>query len=91
MSVNEVRKILESAFPKAEISVADMTGTQDHFQIQVVSSDFKGKSRVEQHQIVQRPLQDAMSDGRIHAIAIKTYTPEAWEKEKGRGLNVLGS
>lgn len=89
MFTEEVKKLLQPAFPNAQIFVGDLTGSQDHFQIQVVSEVFKGKTLIEQHQLVQTALQDALSDGRIHAIAIKTCTPEKWKKEQSGGFNIL--
>ena len=80
MSVDEVRKIVEAALPGARVSVRDLTGTQDHFQVEVVSEMFLGKMLIEQHRIVQGPLQAAIADDRIHALTIKTYTPEAWKQ-----------
>jgi len=78
----EVKEMVEQAFPNGKVTVTDMTGGSDHFEIVVVASDFSGKMLVEQHQMVQKAVKAALDNGRIHAIAIKTYTPEQWEKEK---------
>lgn len=78
----EVKSILETGLPGAEIYVSDMTGGGDHFQITVISPRFSGKTMLEQHQMVQAPLKEAMEDGRIHAIMIKTYSVDQWQKEK---------
>lgn len=77
-----VRALLLTAFPDGEIQVEDMTGTKDHFDARIVSGAFAGKSRIEQHQLVYAALGEAMR-GPIHALALKTYTPEAWAKVKG--------
>ena len=53
-----------------------MTGTGDHFQILVVSAIFKGKMLIDQHRLIQQALKEAMDDGRIHAVHIKTQTPD---------------
>jgi len=89
MHPEEVKALLAPSFPHADITVADMTGTQDHFQIQIISDVFRGKMLIEQHQMVQKPLKEAMDDGRIHAIAIKTFTPESWEKENEGSLKII--
>ena len=60
------------AFPEGEVTVQDMTGGQDHFEVIVVSDFFKGKTKIEQHRLVQNSLEDAFADGRIHAVKIKT-------------------
>ena len=75
MQPEDVRKMLLEALPGAEITVEDQTGTLDHFQIIAVSKVFEGKTLIEQHQMIQKPLKAAIEDGRIHAIAIKTMRP----------------
>lgn len=69
-----------------ELLLEDLTGTKDHYQATVVSGAFSGKSRVEQHQLVYRALGELMA-GPIHALALKTYTPEDWVKAKKTRLS----
>jgi stress-induced morphogen len=78
----EVERLLRARFADAELELVDLTGTQDHYQARVVSAAFSGKSLIEQHQLVYGALGAAMS-GPIHALALKTYTPEAWAKVSG--------
>ena len=61
------------------LEVRDLTGTKDHYEATVVSSAFAGKSRIEQHQLVYRALGELMA-GPVHALALKTYTPDVWQK-----------
>jgi stress-induced morphogen len=75
----EVEKLLQAAFPDARIELEDLTGTKDHYQALIVSTAFAGKTPVQQHQLVYRALGEAMA-GPIHALALKTYTPEAYER-----------
>jgi stress-induced morphogen len=82
MEPEAVQALLQQAFPDADIAVEDTTGTKDHFEARIVSPAFAGRSRLEQHQLVYAALGDAMR-GPIHALALKTFTPEAWEKAKG--------
>jgi acid stress-induced BolA-like protein IbaG/YrbA len=56
-----------------------LTGGGDHYQVIVVSSQFTGKGLVQQHQLIYGALQQAMSSEAIHALALKTYTPETWQ------------
>ena len=72
----EVKQLIQRAFPNAQVEVQDQTGTFDHFQIRVVSPIFAGKPLIEQHRLVQGPLQVALNDGRIHAVQIKTQVPK---------------
>jgi acid stress-induced BolA-like protein IbaG/YrbA len=76
----EVKRRIEQGLPGSEVEVRDMTGTGDHFEARVVSEAFTGKSLVEQHQAVYAPLKDVLATGELHALALKTYSPEQWQK-----------
>lgn len=77
---SEIERLLRAAFPDAEVlEIEDLTGTQDHYQVTIVSGKFQGLSRVAQHQAVYRALGDLMK-GPIHALGLNTYTPEAYKK-----------
>lgn len=81
MKESEVQKLIKMAMPDAQVEVIDMTGASDHFKILVVSDVFKGKLLIDQHRIVQKSLEAAFNDGRIHAVKIKTETPDSWSKK----------
>jgi len=80
ISPEEIKNTLEQALPASTIDIRDLTGGGDHWQLVIVSPAFEGKGLVEQHQMVYAALQGAMGDQRIHALALKTYTPAQWEK-----------
>jgi stress-induced morphogen len=80
ISAEEIKATLEQALPGSTIEMQDLTGGGDHWQVFIVSSAFEGKGLVEQHQMVYSALREAMGDQRIHALALKTYTPSQWEK-----------
>lgn len=80
ISPGEIKSTLEKALPGSTIEVQDLTGGADHFQVWVISQSFEGKSLVDQHQMVYGALRDALGSERIHALALKTYTPEQWER-----------
>ncbi len=80
MRPEEIREKILQAMPEAQVEIQDMTGTMDHFQALVVSPQFQGKTMVEQHQLVYRALGDLMREA-IHALALKTYTPEQWKSQ----------
>lgn len=82
MDPSEVRNLIKQSIPDAHVQVEDERGTSDHFQIYVVSKVFQGKTLVEQHQLVQKALGQALEDGRIHAVQIKTETPDEWAKKR---------
>lgn len=75
----QVKEMIEVAIPDAQVEVQDLTGGGDHYQVVVISSQFEGKGRVKQHQMVYNSLQQAMSSEAIHALALRTYTPQSWQ------------
>ena len=79
ISPQQVEEMIKAQMPDAQVKVEDLTGGGDHYQVSVVSSQFAGKGLVKQHQLVYGALKQAMSTEAIHALALKTYTPEAWE------------
>jgi acid stress-induced BolA-like protein IbaG/YrbA len=80
MNPEEIQAILEKALPDSTVRVDDLTGGGDHFQVWIISSVFEGKSLLDQHQMVYGALGEALGSERIHALALKTYTPEQWER-----------
>ncbi|MGK7934839.1 MAG: BolA family protein [Xenococcaceae cyanobacterium] len=76
ISPQEVETMIQSKLPEAKVQVA---GDGQHFEAVIVSAQFEGKSRVKQHQIVYSALTEAMASDTIHAIALKTYTPQDWQ------------
>lgn len=78
ISLEQVEFLIKAELPDARVQVQDLTGGGDHLQAIVVSSAFEGKSLVKQHQLVYGALQQEMATETIHALALKTYTPEAW-------------
>ena len=67
--------MIEQKLPGAKVLVSDMTGTGDHFEIEVTSGDFAGKTLLEQHRMVFAALEAEM-DRRIHAVKLKTHIPK---------------
>ncbi len=78
-AASEIHELLESRLEAEHVAVEDTTGGGDHFQAVVVSPAFQGKSRVEQHKMVYAALGDALKQ-RVHALALRTYTPEQWRR-----------
>lgn len=74
----QVEAMIKAQLPDALVEVQDLTGGGDHYQVVVVSSQFEGKRLVQQHQIVYGAVREAMSTEAIHALALKTYTPQDW-------------
>lgn len=61
--------------------LVNVEGDGTHFDALIVSTEFEGKSLIERHKLVYGVLGDAMKE-RIHALSLKTFTPEQWEKNK---------
>jgi stress-induced morphogen len=73
MEAEAIRSLLAQAFPDAaELAVEDRTGTGDHFQVTVVSSDFDGVPLIDQHRRVNTALAAPLADGSIHELRIRT-------------------
>lgn len=68
--------LIRLELPDAEVGIFDRTGTMDHFNLTVRSQVFKGKTLLEQHQLVYGALKGALKDGRVHAVELTTIVPE---------------
>lgn len=74
----QIITMIQAGLPDAQVQVNDLTGGGDHFEVTVVSPAFAGRSLVQQHQLVYGAVRSAMASEAIHALALKTYTPESW-------------
>ncbi|WP_192458343.1 BolA family iron metabolism protein IbaG [Musicola keenii] len=79
MENNEIKDVLMQALALDEVHVS---GDGSHFQVIVVGDVFKEMSRVKQQQAVYGPLMEYIADNRIHALSIKAYTPEEWQRDR---------
>ena len=75
MDAQEIERLIKTAFPDAKVEIKDLAGDGDHYSAKVVSAAFRGKSRVQQHQMVYDALKGNMG-GVLHALALKTSAPE---------------
>lgn len=76
MTPEEIKKLIEQGINNCTAFIEGDDGR--HFKAVVISPDFLHKSRIEQQQLVYTALGDTINNGAIHAISVKTYTPEAW-------------
>ena len=74
MAAEDIARMIKERFPEAEIRIEDLAGDGNHYAATVVSEAFRGKSRVQQHQMVYDALKGKMG-GVLHALALKTATP----------------
>ncbi len=75
MDPREIEALIKAALPDAQVRIEDLAGDGDHYAAHVVSAAFKGKTRVQQHQLVYRALQGRMGN-ELHALALQTAAPE---------------
>lgn len=80
MHANEIKRLIEAGLPGAQVIVKGDDGV--HFEAVVVSEVFTGKSLLQQHRLVYDALGKRMENEEIHALALKTYTPEAWRQRR---------
>jgi stress-induced morphogen len=74
MQAKDIEALIKEAFPDAAVQITDLAGDGDHYAATVVSSAFKGKTRVQQHQMVYAALKGRMG-GELHALALTTSAP----------------
>ncbi len=75
MKSQQVKQMIETGLPGAVVIVE---GEGDHFEATIIYQDFTDKTKVQQHQLVYGTLGDSMQTAAIHALSIKTYTPQEW-------------
>jgi stress-induced morphogen len=75
MSADEITTLIREHLPDAEVTIEDLAGDGNHYRAHIVSPSFRGKSRVQQHQMVYRALGERMG-GVLHALALTTAAPE---------------
>ena len=75
MNASQIEKLIKDALPDATVTIRDLAGDGDHYAAEVVSEAFRGKSRVEQHQMVYEALKGSMG-GALHALALQTNAPD---------------
>ena len=76
MEANEIERLIKSHIPDAEVTIRDLAGDGDHYAATVIAASFRGKSRVQQHQLVYEALRGQMG-GALHALALQTGVPDA--------------
>lgn len=74
MAAADIEKLIREALPDADVRIDDLRGDGDHYACHVVSALFKGKSRIQQHQMVYAALKGRMG-GELHAMALQTALP----------------
>jgi acid stress-induced BolA-like protein IbaG/YrbA len=79
VSSEQVESMIKAELPDAQVHV--LTNDGEHYEVTVISSAFEGKGLVQQHQLVYSAVQQDMLSGAIHAMAVKTFTPQSWQTQ----------
>ncbi|MSO71477.1 MAG: BolA family transcriptional regulator [Alphaproteobacteria bacterium] len=74
MAATEIEALIKASLPDADVTIEDMRGDGDHYRALVTSRAFKGKTRVQQHQMVYAALKGRVG-GALHALALQTGVP----------------
>ncbi len=74
MSAADIERLIKESLPDAQVRIEDLAGDGDHYRAHIVSEAFRGKSRLQQHQLVYQALGERMG-GALHALALSTSTP----------------
>jgi stress-induced morphogen len=75
MDARSIESLIRQALPDAEVEIRDLAGDGDHYAATIVSAAFRGKTRVQQHQMVYQALEGRMG-GELHALALQTSPPK---------------
>lgn len=75
MVASDIERLIKGGIPDAVVTIRDLAGDGDHYAATVISESFRGKSRVQQHQLVYDALKAEMG-GKLHALALQTGTPQ---------------
>ena len=71
MNLKEIETLIKEALPDASVNIQDLAGDGNHYSATVISSEFSGKSKIEQHKMVYNSLKGKMGN-ELHALMLKT-------------------
>jgi stress-induced morphogen len=74
IDAGEIERLIKAGLPDAQVRIDDLRGDGDHYAAIIISAAFKGKTRVQQHQMVYQALQGRMGN-ELHALALQTAAP----------------
>ena len=75
MEATAIKRLILEAFPTAKVEITDLAGDGDHYAATVTAEEFRGRNRVQQHQMVYAALKGRMG-GELHALALTTRAPD---------------
>ena len=75
MSASEIEELILKTFPNAKITIDDLRGDGDHYAAQIITEEFRGKTRVQQHKMIYNAMEGKMGK-ELHALALNTSAPK---------------
>lgn len=84
MNADQLAARIKKLHPETQVQVTDLTGTQDHWSVLVVSPAFEGKLMVEQQRMIMELLKAEIATEEVHALTMKTYTPAQYAKHQSK-------
>jgi len=81
MSPEQIKNRIETLAPGTKVTIKDLTGTQNHYEATVISPVFEGRPTIEQHRMVFGTVESEVESGDVHALSLKTYTPEQYSNK----------
>ncbi len=82
MTPQAIAERIRKLHPETHVEVRDLTGTEDHYEVLVVSPAFQDKMMIEQQRMIMALLKAEIDTEEVHALTMKTYTPEQYERFK---------
>jgi len=83
MKSEQLAERIKKLHPATTVEVKDLTGTEDHWQVVVVSPAFEGKMSFEQQKMVMALLKEEIASNEVHALTMKTYSPTQYQLSQG--------
>ncbi len=83
MTPEQLKQRIETLAPGTSAEIIDLTGTMDHYQAIVISPVFEGKRVMEQQRLVMGILQAEIDSGEVHALTMRTFSPDQYKKYVG--------
>ena len=80
METQAIEQLIQAGMPGSQ---AQVTGDGSHFEVIVISKDFEGKSLLQKQRLVMTAVREQIDSGELHALSIKTYTPDEWAAQSG--------
>ncbi len=82
VSAEQIAILIRNALPGAQVQVQDPYNDGQHFTAIVVAEQFTGQTMIKQHRLVNDAIKSYLDDGSIHALQLKTYSPEEWARSQ---------